>query len=77
MAGLPATCKAGERTSMRLREAQRRWRANGYHDGRAGRTPNRRGQEYLDGYRTGQAYLSRATTIEAAQAVGKRRVDNE
>ena len=61
----------------RLSEAQRRWRINGYHDGRAGRTPNRLGREYLDGYRTGQAYLSRATTIEAAQAVGKRRVDNE
>jgi hypothetical protein len=57
-----------------LSEAQRRWRTNGYSDGRAGRTPKRLSEEYLAGYRAGQSYLLRATTIEAAQAVGKRRV---
>jgi hypothetical protein len=52
----------------RLSEAARRYRTNGYTDGREGREPQRVGTDYLDGYRVGRTFWGRTIIIEAAQA---------
>ena len=52
----------------RISEAAKRYRLNGYRDGRAGTAPNRVGRDYTDGYRRGRAYLLRHTNIEAMQS---------
>jgi hypothetical protein len=36
-----------------ISDSARKWRINGYTDGRAGRRPRRTGVDYADGYRAG------------------------
>ena len=51
----------------RSSEAARRYRTNGYTDGREGGPPRRVGQDYLDGYRVGLAFFTREARTEAAR----------
>jgi hypothetical protein len=49
-----------------ISDSARKWRINGYTDGRAGRRPRRTGMDYADGYRAGMAMRSRVLAIQLA-----------